>query len=147
MQWCKTLCYWTCGAVEVFSMGWRITLLHVLIRWTSLVLAVAVRTVLVWLKVSSLVCRLCFSFLFKHDCAPLHKTRSVTMLMTECRIGPDLNLIQHLWDELEWKLQTRPSSSALVSGPKFKNTLLKLVESLPRRVKAVIATMGEPTSL
>ncbi|KAK3528472.1 hypothetical protein QTP70_000122 [Hemibagrus guttatus] len=36
-------------------------------------------------------------FLFQHDCAPVHKARSIS------------NPIEDLWDELEWRLRARPS--------------------------------------
>ena len=70
--------------------------------------------------------------------------------------GLHLNPIEHLWDEFERSLQTRPSRPTSVSDltnalleewSKIPiNTLLNLVESLPRRVEAVIAAKGGPTS-
>ena len=69
--------------------------------------------------------------------------------------SPDLNLIEHLWDELEQGLRARPSHPT--SEPDLTNalleewsnipidTLLNLVDSLPRRVEAVIAAKGGPT--
>jgi len=66
---------------------------------------------------------------------------------------PDLNPIEHLWDESERRLQARPSRPTSVSDltnalleewSKIPmNTLLNLVESSPRRVKA---SKGGPTS-
>uniref|UniRef100_A0AAR2K7Y8 Tc1-like transposase DDE domain-containing protein n=1 Tax=Pygocentrus nattereri TaxID=42514 RepID=A0AAR2K7Y8_PYGNA len=65
--------------------------------------------------------------------------------------SPDLNPIKHFWDELEGRLRARPSRSTSVSDLTNVlleewsiipiNTLLNLVESLPRRVKAVINGM------
>ena len=59
----------------------------------------------------------------------------------------DLNLIKHLWDELEQPLRARPSRPTSVSDltnalleewSKLPiNTFLNLVESSPRRVEAV----------
>ena len=69
--------------------------------------------------------------------------------------SPDLNPIEHLWDELERLLRARPNrltsvldlTNALVAewkqvpAVKFQH----LMESLPRRVEAVIAVKGGPT--
>ena len=69
--------------------------------------------------------------------------------------SPDLNPIEHLWDELELWLQAKPNCSTSV--PKLTNALVAewkqvpgamfqhLVESLSRRVEAVIAAKGGPT--
>ena len=63
--------------------------------------------------------------------------------------------IEHLWDELERRLRARPScptsvcyltNALLEEWSKIPiNILLNLVESLPRRVEAVIAAKGGPT--
>ena len=70
---------------------------------------------------------------------------------------PDLNPIEHLWDELEWRLRARPSRPTLV--PDLSNalleewsnilidTLLNLVDGLPRRGEAVIAAKGWANSI
>ena len=69
--------------------------------------------------------------------------------------SPDLNPIKHLWDELECRLQARPRHPTSV--PDLTHALVaewkqipaamfqQLVESLPRRMEAVIAAKGEPT--
>ncbi|KAL0151306.1 hypothetical protein M9458_053497 [Cirrhinus mrigala] len=103
-------------------------------------------------------------FLFQHDCAPVHKARSIKTWMTESGVdeldwptqSPDLNPIEHLWDELERRLKARPSrptsvcdltNALLEEWSKIPiNTLLNFVDSLPRRVEAVIAAKGGPTS-
>jgi len=69
--------------------------------------------------------------------------------------SPDLNPIEHLWDELVRKLRARPSrptslpdltNALLEEWSKIPiNTLLNLVESLPREVEAVIAAKDGPT--
>ena len=69
--------------------------------------------------------------------------------------SPDLNPIEHLWDELECQLRARPNRPTSV--PDLTNYLvaewkqvpaamfLHLVESLPRTEEDVIAAKGEPT--
>ena len=69
--------------------------------------------------------------------------------------SPDLNHMEHLWDELERRLRARPNRPTSV--PNLTNALVAewkkvpaamfqhLVESLPRRVEAVIAAKGGPT--
>ena len=69
--------------------------------------------------------------------------------------NPDLNPIEHLWDELECRLRARPNRPTSV--PDLNNALVAewkqlpaamfqhLAESLPRRVGDVIAAKGGPT--
>jgi phage regulator Rha-like protein len=66
--------------------------------------------------------------------------------------SPDLNPIEHLWDELEHRLRARPNrpkseldlTNALVA--EWKQVMFQHpVESLPSRVEAVIAAKGGPT--
>ena len=69
--------------------------------------------------------------------------------------SPDLNPTKHLWDELERRLQARPNRPTSV--PDLTNALVAewkqvpaamfqhLVESLHRRVEAVIAAKAIPT--
>ena len=62
--------------------------------------------------------------------------------------SPDLNSIEHHWDELERRLRVRPNRPTSVSD--LTNALVAewkqyLVESLTRRVEAVIAAKGGPT--
>ena len=65
----------------------------------------------------------------------------------------DLNPIDHLWDELDWRLRARPSGPTsvcdLTNAPMEEwskipmNTLLNFVD---RRDEAVLAAKGGPTS-
>ena len=71
--------------------------------------------------------------------------------------SPDLNPIEHLWDELERRLRARPNRPTSV--PDLTNALVAewkqisaamfqhLVESLPRRVEPVIAAKGGTNSM
>ena len=71
--------------------------------------------------------------------------------------SPDLNPIEHLWDELQQRLLARHSRPTSV--PDLTNvlleewsnipidTLLNLVDGLPRRVEAVIAAKGGANSI
>ncbi|GFW29187.1 transposable element Tc1 transposase [Trichonephila clavipes] len=70
--------------------------------------------------------------------------------------SPDLNSIEYLWDEQERILRSQPNrpsslqslSSVVMDAWKAipKVTYQKLVESLPKRVQAVILAEGGPTS-
>ena len=93
----------------------------------------------------------------------MHKARSIQKWCVEIGVeeldwpaqSPDLNAIEHFWDELEDRLQARPNRStsvpdltdALVAEGKQIPTVMfqHPVESLPRRVEAVIAAKGGPT--
>ncbi|GFS76424.1 QLQ domain-containing protein [Trichonephila clavipes] len=69
---------------------------------------------------------------------------------------PDLNPIEHLWDELKRRLCSQPNqpsslqalTSAVMDAWKAIHmvTYKKLVESLPKRVRDVIRAKGGPTS-
>ena len=100
-------------------------------------------------------------FLFQHDNAPMHKARSIQKWFVETGVvdldwpaqSPDLNPIEHRWDELERRLRARPNRTTSV--PNLTNALAAewnqvsaavfehLVESLPSRVEAVIVAKGD----
>jgi len=77
--------------------------------------------------------------------------------LTNLHVDPDLNPTKHLWDELERRLRARPNRSTSV--PDLTNALVAewkqipaamfqhLVESLPRRVEAVVAAKGGTNSI
>jgi hypothetical protein len=101
--------------------------------------------------------------LYQHDNAPCHKARSVRDWFLDNKVpemdwiaqNPDLNPKEHLWDELERRLHSRPqcptSLTALatvmqeewvaISPEMFR----RLVVSLPGRVRVVIKAKGGPT--
>ncbi|KAK3528760.1 hypothetical protein QTP70_011191 [Hemibagrus guttatus] len=70
-------------------------------------------------------------FLFQHDCTPVTKESSIKTWMSEFGVeeldwpaqSPDLNPIEHLWDELERRLRARPSRPTSV--PDLTNALLE----------------------
>ena len=93
---------------------------------------------------------------------PAHKARSIHNFFVEISVedldwpaqSPDLNPIEHLWDEFERRLRARDNCPT--SMPNLTNTLVaewkqipaamfQHLESLPRRVEAVIAVKGGPT--
>ncbi|GFT57229.1 transposable element Tc1 transposase [Trichonephila clavipes] len=103
-------------------------------------------------------------FLFQQDDCSIHTSRLAQTRFDEMGVqtldwpsqSPDLNPIEHLWNELERRLRSqsnRPSSlqaltSAVMDAWKAipMVTYQTLVESLPKLVQAVIHTKGGPTS-
>ena len=95
----------------------------------------------------------------------MHKVRSIQTWFVEIGVesldwpaqSPDLKPIEHLWDELERQLRARPNRPTLV--PDLINALVAewkqipaamfhhLMESLPRRVEAVIPGKGGTNSI
>jgi hypothetical protein len=60
--------------------------------------------------------------LYQHDSVPCHKSRSVREWYVYNNVpeidwpaqNPDLNPIEHLWDELECRLRSRPQRNSLI---------------------------------
>ncbi|GFW26045.1 transposable element Tcb1 transposase [Trichonephila clavipes] len=102
-------------------------------------------------------------FPFQQDNCSIHPSRLAQMWFDEMGVpkldwpsqSPNLNLTEHLWDELERRLRiqpNRPSSlqaltSAMINTWKAVPmvTYQKLVESLPKHGQAVIHAKGGPT--
>jgi transposase len=102
------------------------------------------------------------SFTFQDDNAPVH-TAGVVIQWKEANLisslpwpaqSPDLNPIEHVWDQLEKAIRKRnppKNTNELVSflmeewANLDRHYLQKLVDSMPRRVQAVIDSKGNPT--
>jgi hypothetical protein len=98
--------------------------------------------------------------LYQHNNAPCHNARSLREWFVDHKIpeidwpaqSPDLNPIEHLWDELERRLRSRPqrpiSLTALATALQDEWAAIPpgmfrhLIESLPGRVRAVIKARG-----
>jgi hypothetical protein len=101
--------------------------------------------------------------LYQHDNAPFHKEMSVREWFVDNKVpemdwsvqSPDLNSIEHLWDELERQLRSRPQRpTSLTALPTAlleelaaipPETFRHLVESLLSRVRALLKAKGGPT--
>ncbi len=98
---------------------------------------------------------------FQHDNDPKHTSKTNTALLKKLRVkvmdwpsmSPDLNPIEHLWGILKWKVEKRKVSNIHqlcdVVMKEWKRTPVAtceaLVNSMPKRVKAVLENNGGPT--
>jgi hypothetical protein len=102
------------------------------------------------------------STVFQQDNAPCHKARKVMTWFLNNGIevmdwppnSPDLNPIENLWRSLKMKLKTdntkntqqlQQAISAIWMNDILRLECEKLVESLPRRIAAVLRNRGYPT--
>lgn len=105
------------------------------------------------------------NYFFQDDNAPIHTAKDVKAWIQKKRLkilpnwpsqSPDLNPIEHLWDELDRKVRKRPQHprNALEleialqeEWAKIPSTFYKkLVESMPNRIEECIYRNGWPTS-
>lgn len=102
------------------------------------------------------------NYIFLHDNDPKHKSKLVTEYLQENDVNvmdhppqsPDLNVIEHLWDEIGRKLLEKNIRSKADLRSEITtmwesispDVTKKLVESMPRRLKEVIQNKGGPTS-
>lgn len=98
---------------------------------------------------------------FQHDNDPKHTSKTTTALLKKLRVkvmdwpsmSPDLNPIEHLWGILKWKVEERKVSNIHqlrdVVMEEWKRTPVAtceaLVNSMPKRVKAVLENNGGHT--
>uniref|UniRef100_A0A8P4G4M8 Transposable element Tcb1 transposase n=1 Tax=Dicentrarchus labrax TaxID=13489 RepID=A0A8P4G4M8_DICLA len=105
------------------------------------------------------------SGLFQQDNAPCHKAEMVQewfeehnndfRVLTWPPNSPDLNPVEHLWDALDKQVRSMESPPHNLQDLKDllqtswcqipQHTFRGLVESMPQRVRAVLAANGEPT--
>lgn len=101
------------------------------------------------------------AYVFQQDNAPCHKAKRVCAFLTSKRVqmmdwppqSPDLNPIEHLWEILFRKVQnSKPASLDSLWNLLLESwndldpqVLSNLVESMPRRVEAVIQAKGGHT--
>lgn len=100
--------------------------------------------------------------LFQHDGAPAHRSRSTSDFLRKKAIrllpdwppqSPDLNVIENLWDELKRRISfSKPATLeelweiAQREWEAIPNeTIIKLYDSMPRRVSAVLGNKGGNT--
>ena len=112
---------------------------------------------------SSTPCNIAFLY-FMDDNVPVHQARSVQNWFAEHQSdfqhffwpphSPDLNLIENMWDMLESRirqhsplpsnLQDLKSCMANAWYSLNVNALQKLVDSMPKRIRAIICAIGGP---
>ena len=101
-------------------------------------------------------------YYFMQDGATCHTSRSTTAYLRQKAVrmlemwppqSPDLNIIEHMWDELKSKVKNRNPRNVddlwRYSQEEFGNIsndyITKLYQSLPRRIGSVVAAKGGST--
>jgi len=102
-------------------------------------------------------------YFFQQDNAPIHTSRQTRAFIEENEVtllpwpgqSPDLNPIEHLWDELERSVRSRGENPKNIAELETflqeswsqisSNVYQKLVSSMENRVKAVLKSRGFPT--
>ena len=103
------------------------------------------------------------NFLFMHDNAPAHRAQRIQQFLENQEIevlpwpaySPDLNPIEHCWDMLDQAVRKREvqptnlNQLQIALSEEWQNlsqrSINKLVESMPRRIKAVVKARGGST--
>ena len=98
--------------------------------------------------------------IFMHDLAPCHKARSVTAFLKEKKIAvlpwpgnsPDMNPIENMWELTKRAIskQEITTKNQLIetltnewnNNDDLKKMAKECIESMPRRIKAIIAAKG-----
>jgi len=103
-------------------------------------------------------------YLYQDDNAPVHtagvvqnwfSTNEINVLSNWPSQSPDLNPIEHLWSESERRIRRCSKNVTSINELESalqeewskitSNVLMKLIESMPRRIEAVIENNGWPT--
>lgn len=100
-------------------------------------------------------------YIFQHDCDPKHTSKRVKAFLAKKRVkvlewppqSPDLNPIEHLWQEVKFQRQGQHASNKEGLKTLILNTwnsiqpsvCQKLVASMRKRCEAVIQAKGGPT--
>ena len=104
------------------------------------------------------------NYLFQDDNAPVHTAKNVKKWFETKKIkilenwpsqSPDLNPIEHLWSELERRIRNRPKPATNIKELEHalheewnkipKDTLMNLINSMPRKIEVYIKNNGWPT--
>ncbi len=105
--------------------------------------------------------KLCRTAVFQHNNDPKHTAKMTTALLMKLKVkvmewpsmSPDLNPIEHMWGILKRKVEKHHVSNIQqlrdVIMEEWKRmpatTFAALVNSMPRRIKAVLDNNGAPT--